>query len=158
EPYINFLHNTSTNHCWHVLYPSEHLTNPQCCSRAIILVNSSINTSTWKQLPFPSSDIIVLQFGNQLGLCTILNVYNNFNSQDTLMALDTYLECNIANNDHMLWMGDFNQHHLLWEETQNQHLFNYATANPLIDLIANYGMIQLLPHSIPTLQASSTDN
>ncbi|KAG2068646.1 hypothetical protein BDR04DRAFT_951632, partial [Suillus decipiens] len=50
ELYINFLYNTSVNHHWHVLYPSKHLTNPQQKSQAITLVNTSINTNTWKQL------------------------------------------------------------------------------------------------------------
>jgi hypothetical protein len=58
----------------------------------------------------------------------------------------------------MLWMGDFNRHHPLWEAPRNRHLFNYEAASPLIDLIANYNMIQLLPCGTPTLQSSSTGN
>ncbi|OJA09224.1 hypothetical protein AZE42_13676 [Rhizopogon vesiculosus] len=58
----------------------------------------------------------------------------------------------------MLWLGDFNRHHLLWEETRNRHLYNYTTAQPLIDLIADYGMLQLLPLGLPTLQSLSMDN
>lgn len=163
EPYINFLRNTCANHHWHVLYPSEHFTNPQRRSRAITLVNSSINTNHWKQIPFPSSDVVVMQMNGPYGCCSIFNIYNDCNSQDTLTALDTYLEVNIATirpteTDHMLWLGDFNRHHPLWEDIRNRHLFNYAAANPLIDLIANYGMLQLLPCGIPTLQANNTGN
>ncbi|OAX31068.1 hypothetical protein K503DRAFT_704282, partial [Rhizopogon vinicolor AM-OR11-026] len=55
-------------------------------------------------------------------------------------------------------MGDFNRHHPLWEEIRNRHLYNYTTAQPLIDLIADYGMLQLLPLGLPTLQSLSTDN
>ncbi|KAG2076437.1 hypothetical protein BDR04DRAFT_1148881 [Suillus decipiens] len=29
ESHINFLHNTSANHHWHVIYPSQHLMHPQ---------------------------------------------------------------------------------------------------------------------------------
>ncbi|KIK40534.1 hypothetical protein CY34DRAFT_87167 [Suillus luteus UH-Slu-Lm8-n1] len=29
EPHINFLHNTSANHQWHVLYPMQHYSHPQ---------------------------------------------------------------------------------------------------------------------------------
>jgi len=61
-------------------------------------------------------------------------------------------------DDHMLWMGDFNRHHPLWEELRNDHLFNYAAAQPLIDLIVDYGMVQLLPCGIPTLQATCSGN
>ncbi|KAG2150794.1 hypothetical protein DEU56DRAFT_908432 [Suillus clintonianus] len=32
EPHINFLHNTSANHHWHVLYPTQHYTHPQQCT------------------------------------------------------------------------------------------------------------------------------
>ncbi|KAG1809362.1 uncharacterized protein BJ212DRAFT_1279487, partial [Suillus subaureus] len=84
EPYINFLRNTCANHCWHVLYPTEHFTNPQCHSQVITLVNSSINTNFWKQIPFPSSDVVIMQLTGPYGGCSIFNIYNNGNSQDTL--------------------------------------------------------------------------
>jgi hypothetical protein len=77
--------------------------------------------------------------------------------------LDDYLTHSIAlirpsDEDHVLWLGDFNRHHPLWEEMRNRHLFNYTTSQPLIDLIADYGMLQLLPAGIPTLQSSSSGN
>ncbi|KAG1718212.1 hypothetical protein EDB19DRAFT_1921109 [Suillus lakei] len=76
--------------------------------------------------------------------------------------LDNFLELHspsikTAKDDHILWMGDFNRHHPLWEDIRNWHLFNYAAANPLIDMIAEHGMIQLLPQGLPTLQSSSTE-
>lgn len=55
-------------------------------------------------------------------------------------------------------MGDFNRHHPLWEDMQNRHLFNYTTSQPLIDLIADFGLVQLLPNRIPTLQSLNTGN
>jgi len=61
-------------------------------------------------------------------------------------------------NDHMIWLGDFNRHHPLWEADCNRHLYNYPAALPLINLIADYGMIQLLPCGILTLQSTSTGN
>ncbi|KAG2046648.1 hypothetical protein BDR06DRAFT_1035543 [Suillus hirtellus] len=80
-----------------------------------------------------------------------------------LTTFDEFLEHNIAliktmETDHMLWTGDFNRHHPLWEDIRNCHLFNYAAANPLIDLIADHGMLQLLLCRIPTLQSVSTGN
>ncbi|KAG1774944.1 hypothetical protein EV702DRAFT_973837 [Suillus placidus] len=151
---INFLHNTCANRHWHVLYPSHHLTDPQQRSHAITLVNTFINTNHWKQIPFPSSDVVITQLSGPYGNCSVFNIYNDCNSQDMLTALDTYLEANIGliqpmETDHMLWLGDFNRHHPLWENIRNCHLFNYAAANPLIDLIANYGMIQHLPCGVP---------
>jgi len=77
--------------------------------------------------------------------------------------LDTYLAQHInlirpQVTDHMLWLGDFNRHHPLWEEPRNRHLFNLPAAQPLIDLIADYDMQQILPNGIPTLQALNTGN
>ncbi|KAG2335917.1 hypothetical protein BDR05DRAFT_897481, partial [Suillus weaverae] len=77
EPHINFLCNTCTNHHWHVLYPLEHLTNPQRRSRAITLVNTSLNTNHWKQIPFLSSDIVITQLTGPYGCCSIFNIYND---------------------------------------------------------------------------------
>jgi len=163
EPHINFLHNTSANHHWHVLYPTQHYTHPQQWTRAVILVSASLDTNMWKQISFPSSDVIILQLSGPYGRCTIFNIYNDGNSQTMLTAIDSFLEHNIdsiktADNDHMIWLGDFNRHHPTWEDIRNRHLFNYAAAQPLIDLIADYGMLQLLPGGIPTLQSTSTGN
>ncbi|KIK35157.1 hypothetical protein CY34DRAFT_17202 [Suillus luteus UH-Slu-Lm8-n1] len=58
----------------------------------------------------------------------------------------------------MLWLGNFNRHHPMWEDIRNRHLFNYRFSQPLIDLITDYGMLQLLPCGIPTLQANATGN
>jgi hypothetical protein len=122
-----------------------------------------MDTNSWKQIPFLSADVIVTQFTGPYGCCTLFNIYNDSNSQDTLTAIDSFLETNHAiikstNNDHILCLGDFNRHHPLWEETHNSHLFNYPAAQPLIDIIADFRFLQLLPRGIPTLQSTSTGN
>lgn len=81
----------------------------------------------------------------------------------TITALNTFLEENLAtirptDDDQMIWMGDFNHHHPLWEDMRNCHLFNYNTSQLLIDAIADFGMIQLLPQGTPTLQSLSMGN
>ncbi|KAG1838976.1 hypothetical protein F4604DRAFT_1941068 [Suillus subluteus] len=113
EPHINFLHNTRASHRWHVLYLTHHLSHPQSHSRAITFINTALNTNTWRQIPFPSSNVVIVQLSGEFGTCTILNIYNNCTHQNTLTALDTYLDQNIAAlrptaDDHMLWLGDFN--------------------------------------------------
>lgn len=163
EPHINFLRNTHANHHWHVIYPTQHFSHPRQRTRAVMLINAKLDTNTWKQIAFPSSDVVVIQLKGPYGRCTIFNLYNDGTHQNTLTAFDSFLENNIATiktheNDHMLWLGDFNRHHPLWEDIRNRHLFNYAAANPLIDLIADHGMLQLLPCGIPTLQSTSTGN
>lgn len=163
EPHINFLCNTSATHHWHVLYPSQHLTHPQQRTRVIILISMRLDTNSWKQITFPSSDVIAIQLSGPYGRCTLFNIYNDGTHHNMLTLFDKFLEHNIASikaaeSDHMLWLGDFNHHHPLWEDIWNCHLFNYTTANPLIDLIADHEMLQLLPCGIPTLQSSSTGN
>ncbi|KAG1788582.1 uncharacterized protein HD556DRAFT_1245023, partial [Suillus plorans] len=91
EPYINFLRNTRASHRWHVLYPTNHFTCPQERSRAITFINSSLDTNTWKQIFFPSSDIVIVQISGEFGNCTILNIYNDCTHQNTLIALEEYL-------------------------------------------------------------------
>ncbi|KAJ7347815.1 hypothetical protein DFH08DRAFT_936603 [Mycena albidolilacea] len=47
-----------------------------------------------------------------------------------------------------IWAGDFNRHHPLWDKLCNQHLFtskNLDLAQPLLDLLARYGMAMALP-------------
>ena len=61
----------------------------------------------------------------------------------------------------MLWLGDFNRHHPLWDEDHNNHLFTAVAleaSGRLLELVADYGMVQALPKDIPTLQSSSTSN
>ncbi|KAG2059250.1 hypothetical protein BDR06DRAFT_874921 [Suillus hirtellus] len=61
EPYINFLHNTHANHHWYIIYPTQRFSHPQQWTRAIMLINTKLNTNTWKQIPFPSLDVIAIQ-------------------------------------------------------------------------------------------------
>lgn len=156
EPHINFLRNTTANHHWHVIYPTQHYTHPQQRTHAITLISTRLDTNLWKQIPFPSSDVSIIQLIGPFGSCSIFNIYNDCNSQSTLTAISTFLEQNIATirpqeNSQMLWMGDFNRHHPLWEDMRNRHLFNYTTSQPLIDMIADYGLLQILSKNIPTL-------
>lgn len=163
EPHINFLRNTSANHHWHVLYLTLHYTQPQHKTQAVTLVSASLDTNSWKQISFPSADVVIIQLSGPYGICTIFNIYNDCNSPSTLTALSTFLDSNMliikpVDSDHMMWLSDFNQHHPLWEDICNCHLFNYTAARPLIDLIADQSMLQLLPCDIPTLQSTSTGN
>ncbi|KAG2108904.1 uncharacterized protein F5147DRAFT_529760, partial [Suillus discolor] len=61
----------------------------------------------------------------------------------------------------VIWLGDFNRHHPMWELANNTHLFtaaNLDAAGTLINLLALYNMIQVLPPGIATLEASNTKN
>jgi ribonuclease HI len=110
--------------------------------------------------------VVVIQFIGQFGHCTILNIYNDCIRTTTQETLATFLEREIARlrptaDDHMIWTGDFNRHHPLWDEDRNTQLFTNTylnAAQPLLDLIADYGMIMMLPKGLPTLQSSSSKN
>jgi hypothetical protein len=121
EPYTNPLNNTTVNRHYHVVYPTTRYTDSSKCVRAVTLISNLLNANTWTQTPFPSPDVVIIQLRGPYSQCTLINIYNNGNSDHTINLLTTFLEDNIqtikpSENDHMLWIGDFNRHHPLWEE------------------------------------------
>ena len=166
EPHINSFNNTISSRRYHVLYPSTHLIKPNPKTRAVMLISTSLDTNAWKQLPFPSPDIVIVQLSGDYGNCTLINIYNDCKNNDTLDTLGKYLDAKIhqirpTTHDHMIWLGDFNRHHPLWEEERNAHLLtnqHLDHAQPLLELIADYGMIMALPKDTPTLEALATKN
>ncbi|KAH7903476.1 hypothetical protein BJ138DRAFT_981979, partial [Hygrophoropsis aurantiaca] len=75
EPYTNKLRNTCSSRQWRAVYPTGHYTNPTARTRAITLVNARLDTNNWSQIPFPSSDVVVVQFSGPHGKCTVFNIY-----------------------------------------------------------------------------------
>lgn len=166
EPYTNPLNNTTANCHYNVIYPTTRFTNSEKRVRAVTLISATINRNAWSQLDFPSPDVVVTQFKGPYGLCTIINIYNDGNSDQTLQLLTCFMTDNKhiikpTDNDHILLLGDFNQHHPLWEEECNSHLLtnSYLSATePLLLLLAEHGLQQALPKNIPTLQSLVTKN
>ena len=165
EPSVNQLGNTLANPHWRVVYPSQKLVDGRK-PRAVTFINTKISTNAWKQIDFPSTDVVITQIQTSQGLCTIINIYNNGKNDDTLEAIELFLVSNIRtlrpnDNDHLLWIGDFNRHHPLWDENRNNHLFTpaaLASSQKILDILADYGLTQLLPKDIPTLQSTSSRN
>ncbi|KAG1807042.1 uncharacterized protein BJ212DRAFT_1238797, partial [Suillus subaureus] len=62
---------------WDVLYLTHHHTHPQSKTRTCIFVNKSLDTNHWRQIPFSSSDVTIVQLSGPYRTCTILNIYNN---------------------------------------------------------------------------------
>jgi hypothetical protein len=166
EPYVNPLNNMTANCHYNVVYPTTCFTNSDKHVRAVTLISASIDRNPWSQLDFPSPDVVIVQLKGPYGRCTIINIYNEGNSNQTLHLLTCFLIDNIhkikpTDNDHMLWLGDFNHHHPLWEEEHNSHLLTepyLTTAEPLLLLLAEYGMQQALLKNMPTLQVLATKN
>ena len=156
---------TKANVHWRVIYPTHKYTH-NSRPRAISLINSKISTNNWKQIPFPSRDVVIIQFDGVQGKCTILNIYNDGTNNRTTELLEQFLAQNIREvhpslHDHMFWLGDFNRHHPLWDEERNSHLFTKSAlddAQKLLDLIADYGMSQALLKDLPMLKLSSSGN
>lgn len=149
-----------------MLYPSTHFIKPKPKTRAVTLISTSLDTNAWKQIPFPSPDVIIAQPTGTYGTCAIINIYNDCKHNETIETVRKYLDSNITPirptaHDHMIWLGDFNRHHPLWEEERNNHLLtnqHIDHAQPLLELIADHGMIMALPKDSPTLEALATMN
>lgn len=162
---LNSVNNTRASMHWRVVYPTCKYTHGDK-PRAVTLVNSKVSTNVWRQIDFPSADVVVVQFSTSNGLCTVFSIYNHNNHNNTVEEMERFLgargpELRPTEDDHMLWLGDFNHHHPLWDKECNNHLFTAAAleaSGKLIDLVADYGMVQALPKDIPTLQSSSTRN
>ncbi|KAH7903274.1 hypothetical protein BJ138DRAFT_984568, partial [Hygrophoropsis aurantiaca] len=77
EPYINSLRNTRSSRDWRTIYPTQHFTHPETRTRAVTLISSKLDTNHWTQIPFPSSDVVVIQFTGPYGSCTVFNIYND---------------------------------------------------------------------------------
>ncbi|KIN94669.1 hypothetical protein M404DRAFT_83027, partial [Pisolithus tinctorius Marx 270] len=165
EPPIDQIGNIRANTHWKVVYPSTKLTQ-NSRPRAVTLINAMISTNTWEQIDFPSPDVVVTRIRTSKGIYTLFNVYNDCTHDRTVEAMGSFLADNIRNirpteDDQMIWLGDFNRHHPLWDEDRNHHLFTttaLTSAQKLLELTADYAMIQALPKGIPTLQSSSSGN
>lgn len=81
------------------------------CIHSIILVNTSISTNSYINLDILSSDITAIQLKGKFSHCTIFNIYNDCNNNDTTTALQIYLNENPqialpSSTDHMLWFSN----------------------------------------------------
>ena len=165
EPSLNSLGNTRANTHWRVVYPTAKYTNGDK-PRVVTLISSRISTDAWKQIEFPLADVVIVQIRMSQGMCTLFNIYNDCTHDDTVSALERYMPENLpalrpTEQDHLVWLGNFNCHHPLWDEDRNNHLFTeaaLAASQKLIDILADYGLTQILPKDIPTLQSTSSGN
>lgn len=159
EPYLDDKKRTRASPYWHVHYPTNHLLDGQARSRSLFLININISSDSYDFLQLPHSDFTGIRFRGDFGSLSIINVYNEITTNDSLTALTNYfaaheLEARPTEDDHMVWLGDFNRHHESWEPNSNSHLFSSPERiNPLLELLYGYGMVMTLPPESPTLQA-----
>jgi Endonuclease-reverse transcriptase len=181
KAHLDLLNNVSTTD-WdviliqepHIVTPFNHIRTPRNFRqvfpenrarnggtvRSIIWVSKQLETTRWEIVDIPdTNDITAIQLTGGYGKLTIFNIYNSCTSRETESAFRDFLRMHenrvAGENAHMLWMGDFNRHHPLWDRDEDTHLFTSQArraAEPVIDLVADHSMVQLLPKGIPTLQ------
>ncbi|KIY46395.1 hypothetical protein FISHEDRAFT_24281, partial [Fistulina hepatica ATCC 64428] len=92
EPYIDFANASRRNAYWHIVYPTHHFKDGQPTTRSVILVNTSMPTNIWRQIPVDSPDVTAVQIttgdGHRL---TVFNIYNDCNNDKALDALSIAL-------------------------------------------------------------------
>jgi len=76
EPVIDDLGNTKATPNWNVIYPTQRLTH-QARTRAVTLIHKRLNTNNWRQIPFPSADVVIVQLTGPFGHVTIFNIYDD---------------------------------------------------------------------------------
>ncbi|CCA75677.1 hypothetical protein PIIN_09667 [Serendipita indica DSM 11827] len=158
EPALNSLGNTRANRKCQSFYPSTKAHEGHGRIHAVMLVSTRVGACM--QIDVDSSDIVGIRVGTASGLCTIYNIYNEGTSNDTLDQLTQHLETrNMSTwaNQLEVWLGDFNRHHHTWEGDNNRHLRSSTDAiTPLLNLIIEHGMQQLLPAGIPTREENGS--
>lgn len=167
EPYINFQGNTRSNQHWYSIYPDSQFIDNANKTRSIIMINKQIPSDLWQVIDMKSTDATAILLCTAETQTLVINVYNAQDLDDSLDAIkDSLQQCDLQckENDppeHMLWLSNVNRHHPMWEEDCNNHLltlYYIDNATPLIDLLADHNMLQMLPKGIPTLRAMVTGN
>jgi hypothetical protein len=150
---------------WITIYPSNHANNP-LKTRSITLIKANVNSNSWNQLDFPSSDMTVTQVSSDWGKIIVFNIYNDGESKVTVRQLTEYHRINKASLEqmpqgeaHIIWLGNFNRHHPYWDNPEDTRLFtNEATnvAEKLIEAVADAGLELVLLSGILTHEHSTT--
>ena len=74
---------------WVTVYPTTYQ-KPNIVTRAATLIWVSFNLDNWKQLDFPSGDVVVTQTQGDWGKLTLVNIYNDCNNNDTICLLTEF--------------------------------------------------------------------
>jgi ribonuclease HI len=126
-------------------------------TRAAVYVNNSkVQTGAYAAVPFPSTDVVALEIADKNGQVTLLiNVYND-RKKDTISALNTFLDHQLAKRDRysgVIIGGDFNLHHPLWNSIgYNVH---DEQADELVEIMGRYGMELILPPGTVTFEGAN---
>jgi hypothetical protein len=128
---------------WIPAYPSMHSTAPhKTCS--LFLLRSNILMDQWKQIEFPSSDVMVIQLSGAGSSTIRFNIYNDCDKNDTIQQLEAFNHTNRPptsdasnNTDPTIWLRDFNRHHPHWDNPNDTRLFTRAAINDDVEVLIN---------------------
>lgn len=111
-------------------------------------------------MDFPSGDVTVIQLSGSWGELTLLNIYNDCETNDMIRQVETFTQMIITlqaqtmeNTKPIIWMGDFNRHHPHWDDPTDTRLFTRSAIDNtevLIGAVAGLGLDLALPPGIPT--------
>jgi hypothetical protein len=90
EPYVDFQGKSRATLHWHVIYLSLHGRAGET-TRAITLVNASLPSNSWSQIPVQSVDIVGIQIHGTFGTLRFMNIYNDCAHNGALEALHRYM-------------------------------------------------------------------
>lgn len=83
-------------------------------------MNEALSTNLWRALEIEdTADVTAVQLKEEYSQITIFNIYNDCNHDNSLTALDNYLDKNYdslhSEGKYVMWVGDFNRHHPNWD-------------------------------------------
>jgi len=146
----------TSNPYWTPILPATHASPATRRSRTAILIRSTISTNTWQDIITKDGDITGVRISTSGGKIAIYNVYDDQETEGTgTRELERIMDTTApAEDDYVVWLGDFNAHHSAWEPEGNEHL--YESGRPrrrgeqLQALATEYGMHMALPRGIGT--------
>jgi ribonuclease HI len=159
EPALNKNGNTISTKDWITVYPSKHATSPGE-TRSILFLRANLLTDNWEQIDVDTGDISAVRITGPWGSLDIYNIYNDCDHDDTVGILSRLRGTSrdggnnsVNENEHIIWLGDFNRHHPLWDAPTDVRLFTHTAlekAQTLIDAVAHAGLALALPPRMPT--------
>jgi len=159
EPSINQFGGIVNAREWTAVYPTTHTAEPHK-THSLLLICTNLLTNKWEQINMKSGDMTVIKVKSNWGTLTIYNIYNDCKHDRTLDLLAEshrqYQEENSTHpreQEHLMWLGDFNRHHPHWDMPSDTRLFTTEAlmrAEKLIGLVASAGLDLVLLPRTPT--------
>ncbi|KZP05475.1 hypothetical protein FIBSPDRAFT_1004725, partial [Athelia psychrophila] len=129
----------------------NHSLNGQPHSHSLLLINTNISADHYSYLRICHHDFTGICFTGIFGNLSIISTYIEIINNSSINILSSYIDtqghkARPDDEDHMLWLGDFNCHHESWEPHTNTHLYSSPDRiDPFLDVLFESGMMMALP-------------